>query len=694
MKWFKNLRIATKLISAFLIIALIAGVVGVVGIINLNAVSEKDADLYRIHTQGISYNAYAEMYFQKTRFNAVKMTIAQDSETLNGCIEKVNNYTAESDNYLILYEETIADDEARSMYDQICASWEEYKIFVENALKMVEQGDNEGAEKMLMTESAQTATTLQEQFDALTAYNIGQAKIVSESNTQSSQQSTLIMIIIVAAAVILAVLMGILISRMISKPIKNIAEGAAKLARGETDIHQIDYDSKDEVGQMIVAFQEVIGAIKSLVTDANELVQYAVSGQLSVRTDADKHKGDYRKIVEGINRTLDAVIAPIQEASQVLEEMAKGNLQVSVQGDYKGDHALIKDPLNDTIRTLNGYIVEISAVLGKISKGDLNTGIESEYRGDFIALKDSINGIVGSLNEIMMEINTSADQVAAGTQQVSGGSQEISQGAAEQASAIEELTASVTQIAEQTRLNAESANEASQLTNGAKDNAEQGNEQMRAMQQAMADINESSENISKIIKVIDDIAFQTNILALNAAVEAARAGVHGKGFAVVAEEVRNLAAKSADAAKQTTDLIEGSIRKAEAGTKIADETAEALANIVDGVEKAAQLVGEIASASNEQASAITQVNNGIEQMNQVVQTNSATSEEAAAAAEELSAQAERLKGMVGEFKLRSADTEEDEESPAAKKAPSAKKSDPDEAGETQIYLNDVDFGKY
>ena len=687
MKWFKNLKISSKLIIAFLVIALIAGVVGIVGIINLNTMNQNDANLYGVHTQGISYNAYAEMYFQKTRFNALKMTIAEDSETLDECIDKVDRYTAESDNYLSLYEGIIADNEAQSMFDEISESWAAYKTYVDKALKMVAQGDTEGAEKMLMRESAETATTLQNQFDALTAYNIEQAKEVSNSNTQAARNSTLIMIIVVAGAVILAVLMGILISRMISKPIKSIADGAAKLAKGETDIADIDYDSKDEVGQMMRAFQEVIRAIKALVTDANALVQHAVSGKLSVRTDISKHQGDYKKIVEGINQTLDAIIAPIQEAAQVLEEMAKGNLAVSVKGDYQGDHALIKNALNVTIGNINGYIIEISEILGKVAKGDLTAGIDSEYMGDFIALKDSINGILESLNEVMQEINASADQVAAGTQQVSGGSQEISQGAAEQASAIEELTTSITQIAEQTKLNAGSANEASQLTNGAKDNAEQGNEQMKAMQQAMADINESSENISKIIKVIDDIAFQTNILALNAAVEAARAGVHGKGFAVVAEEVRNLAARSANAAKETTDLIEGSIRKAEAGTKIADETAGALINIVSGVEKAAQLVGEIASASNEQASAIAQVNTGIEQMSQVVQTNSATSEEAAAASEELSSQAETLKGMVGQFQLRSGDGD-------GKKAEAPAEEEPAQREEPQILLSDDDFGKY
>jgi methyl-accepting chemotaxis protein len=210
------------------------------------------------------------------------------------------------------------------------------------------------------------------------------------------------------------------------------------------------------------------------------------------------------------------------------------------------------------------------------------------------------------------------------------------------------------EISAQTRQNAQNAGQANGLALSAKSDAEAGNGQMKDMLKAMDEINEESANIYKIIKVIDDIAFQTNILALNAAVEAARAGQHGKGFAVVAEEVRNLAARSANAAKETTALIEGTIKKVEGGTKIANETAGALDKIVNGVTKAAELVGEIAAASTEQAAGITQVNQGIEQVSQVVQTNSATSEESAAASEELSSQAEVLKEMVGKFKLKKA----------------------------------------
>ncbi|MCR3921143.1 MAG: methyl-accepting chemotaxis protein [Firmicutes bacterium] len=288
----------------------------------------------------------------------------------------------------------------------------------------------------------------------------------------------------------------------------------------------------------------------------------------------------------------------------------------------------------------------------KIADGDLDVTININSKDEIGVLANSFSRMSENINDVMSNINAASEQVAAGSKQVSDSSIVLSQGATEQASSIEELTASLEEISEQTKLNANNADEANILAESAKVNAEQGNHQMEDMLKAMEEINDSSSNISKIIKVIDEIAFQTNILALNAAVEAARAGQHGKGFAVVAEEVRNLAARSANAAKETTDMIEGSIKKVEGGTKIANLTADALNRIVEGIGKVANLVSNIAVASNEQASAIEQVNLGVMQVSDVVQSNSATSEESAAASEELAGQAELMKEQVAQFKLK------------------------------------------
>lgn len=473
------------------------------------------------------------------------------------------------------------------------------------------------------------------------------------SDIKQAQSKAILTNVLIAVVLITFSIAGTLlfIRRNVQKPLRQLKLGAEQLAAGNTGLTMDAGNRRDEVGVLMQSFSTVCMSLQAMIADTDLLVQASLAGQLSTRADAEKHSGDFKRIVQGVNDTLDAVIAPVQEATLVLRELSVGNLNARVTGDFKGDHAIIKHALNDTIDSLKRYIAETSDVLEEIAEKNLSVSITSEFHGDFAQLKESINGIVYSLNDMLQEISAAADQVAAGTMQVSAGSQTLSQASVEQASSIEELHATVTELAEHTKHNAARAVTASELSAAAQANALKGNTRMHALQVAMGAINETAASIGKIIKVIDDIAFQTSILSLNAAIEAARAGQYGRGFSVVADEVRNLAQKSANAARETTVLINNSIKKAAAGTRIADDTSTVLQEITASVEESASLVKEIAEASNYQATGIAQVNTGLSMMSDMVQENSATAEQSAATAEELSGQADMLKDMVEEFEL-------------------------------------------
>lgn len=352
---------------------------------------------------------------------------------------------------------------------------------------------------------------------------------------------------------------------------------------------------------------------------------------------------------------IQSIVKPVKEIDHVANMIADGKLNESITYQSKDELGVLAVNFNKTVTRLRdyvNYIDEISEVLNEVANGNLSFNLKYDYAGEFAKVKTSLLHISDSLNETLGQINQSAEQVASGSEQVASGSQALSQGATEQASSIEELAATINDISQQVTSNAENAENAKLKVGTVGDQVKESNHQMDEMVKAMEDISSASSEIGKIIKTIEDIAFQTNILALNAAVEAARAGEAGKGFAVVADEVRNLASKSSEASKSTAVLIENSLRAVESGTKIAGETAASLLSVVEGANEITTQINMIAEASNNQASSITQVTQGVDQISSVVQTNSATAEESAAASEELSGQAEILKGLVSKFKLK------------------------------------------
>ncbi len=402
---------------------------------------------------------------------------------------------------------------------------------------------------------------------------------------------------------------------------------------------------------------ETIPALKAVQGEFSKIRQHA--GNVSEMANAKMESGLIVVLVAITIVTILAIIGgilsaikitrditrPIIELKEFAGQVSIGDLSSTIDINQKDEVGQLSDSMNQMVSNLNAMV----EVTERIANGDLTTQVNVRSEKDTLGL--ALQEMVSQLSSLIHQIRTSSSEVASGSEQLASGSQSMSQGATEQAASVEEISSSMTEISSQVKLNAENGEQASILANETRDDAEVSNSQMNEMISAMGKITNSSKDISKIIKVIDEIAFQINLLSLNAAVEAARAGTHGKGFAVVADEVRNLATRSAQAAREITEKINISVKQVDDGTVIVDKTAEALQKIVTSIDKITGIVSEIATASKEQAAGIQQMIQGLEQVDRVTQQNSAYAEESASSSEELSSQAMILSQLIDRFKI-------------------------------------------
>jgi methyl-accepting chemotaxis protein len=402
---------------------------------------------------------------------------------------------------------------------------------------------------------------------------------------------------------------------------------------------------------------EAMDSMKHQLQHISETVTHIISkigdGDLNVDISTEGFNGDWEVLALKLRELVSTVAKPIRVTKEALGQIASANFSYRIDVDeYKGEFREMAEDINKTTSILSEDIVEISTTLTRMANQDLDVSITKEYIGDFSAIRESLELIIKNFNKLIEEIMLSSEQVALGSNSIADSSTSLAQGASQQASAVEQLTATIGSVADNTENNTNLVLESNEIAIDAKHSVEIVKREMDDLLESMREINESSNNISAVLQVIDDIAFQTNILALNAAVEAARAGEQGKGFAIVAEEVRNLAARSQEAAKNSSDLIEVSVAKAEHGSMIADRTAETINAVTEQIEKISEISSNVAESSKEQNKSIGEINIGIKQISEVVSTNTATSEESAAASQELASQSAVFKEMISKFKLK------------------------------------------
>ncbi len=604
-----NIKVSTKLIGAFIIVALISAIVGMLGINGMSKINDKAEKMYQIELLGLSYIKEANIsliYLGRARGNFL---LATTQEERNKQKELRIKYNEEVKDLMTKARPLFFSDRAKAIFTDFEKIWDEYQKATDKTYALAEAeklAQRSDALLQAMAETRNHANVLDNYLDELSKQKEVRAKEASDETEAVYANNRNIMIVLILVGLLLGVAIGYIISRMITKPLNQAVDVANKLAMGDLS-GKIELAGTDEIGQLLHAMQNMQDSLVKIVGEIKSIVEAAaVRGDFSVKMDLAGKQG-YTK-----------------DLSELLNQLST----VSETG------------LNDVMRVAN-----------LLAKGDLTENITQNYPGIFGEVKEGINGTVGNLKDLVVQIKTATDTINAASKEIASGNADLSQRTEEQASSLEETASSMEELTATVKQNAENAKQANQLAASASDIALKGGAVVGQVVETMSSISESSKKIVDIISVIDGIAFQTNILALNAAVEAARAGEQGRGFAVVASEVRNLAQRSAAAAKEIKTLISDSVDKVAVGTDLVDKAGKTMDEVVNSVKRVTDIMGEISAASSEQSAGIEQVNQAVTQMDDMTQQNAALVEQAAAAAESMEQQAQELASLIDTFRL-------------------------------------------
>jgi len=696
---FPNLKVGKRLAIAFAAMIVLLVVLGVTALRSMRSIENRLEAIAEVNTRELihSANLYITLVRQTGAMrSAMLSTDPKDQQNVAG---RQRKYTEEREEYWRKLTDMFAkyppEPKEAELLKAMAEDRDKFAGPMERVNALAAAGKGAEAYALFVKEFEPPYRRYQNTLDEFLKFEESLNARETEAAKNAADRAMLATVALALIATIAGVVFGWLITRSITRPLGDAARMAHSVAQGDLSAGS-SHTSRDEAGLLLDAMRAMQERLRTFVAEQERVAAAHEAGTVSTRMNADAFPGAYGEIGRQVNALIDGHVKVQNRVMEVMARYAKGDFGQEIEA-LPGERAKVKQALDAVKRNLEGVnaallelvaaagrgefaargdaarfefsframvdgmnrlmevneraLKDIGAVVATVARGDLTQKVTNDYQGMLGELKNGINSTVDQLTGIVGQIKEAVESINVASKEIASGNTDLSQRTEEQASSLEETASSMEELTGTVKQNAENAKQANQLSAGASEVASRGGDVVRQVVSTMGGISESSKKIADIISVIDGIAFQTNILALNAAVEAARAGEQGRGFAVVASEVRNLAQRSAAAAKEIKDLITDSVDKVDTGQKLVDEAGKTMDEIVTSVKRVTDIMAEITAASQEQSSGIEQVNTAITQMDQVTQQNAALVEEAAAAAESLEEQARALATAVSVFKV-------------------------------------------